>query len=210
MPRGAKYGPLMLPVPTSRILPDVRLPSPLAVKAVAHAEITLLMDALAFSAHKHRNQRRKDVDASPYINHPIALARMLAVEGGISDHETLAAAILHDTIEDTETTYEELKEKFGRAIAQVVREVSDDPTLSKADRKQLQIEHAQHLSPRARLVKLADKTCNVRDMGSQAPAGWPLERRREYFDWAKQVVDQIRGTNLHLESAFDEAYAARP
>ena len=180
------------------------------MKGKAHAEITLLMDALAFSAYKHRNQRRKDVDASPYINHPIALARVLAIEGGVTDHKTLAAAILHDTLEDTETTYEELKEKFGRLIAQTVREVSDDKTLSKTDRKRLQIEHARHLSKRARLVKLADKTCNVRDMASHPPHGWPLERRREYFDWAKKVVDQIRGTQKNLEAAFDEAYAARP
>jgi guanosine-3',5'-bis(diphosphate) 3'-pyrophosphohydrolase len=180
------------------------------MKSKAHAEITLLMEALAFSAHKHRNQRRKDVDASPYINHPIALARVLAVEGGVSDHKTLAVAILHDTLEDTETTYEELKERFGRAIAQAVLEVSDDKSLSKADRKRLQVEHAAHLSRRARLVKLADKTCNVRDMASQPPHGWDLARRREYFDWAKQVVEQIRGTHERLEAAFDEAFAGRP
>jgi guanosine-3',5'-bis(diphosphate) 3'-pyrophosphohydrolase len=193
------------------------LPTPAAadvlaatVKAKAHAEITLLMDALAFSAYKHRNQRRKDVEASPYINHPIALARVLAVEGQITDHKTLAAAILHDTLEDTETTYEELKEKFGRTVAETVREVTDDKTLPKKDRKQLQIEHAKHLSRRARLVKLADKTCNVRDMSAHPPHGWPLERRREYFDWAKRVVEQIRGTHEQLEAAFDEAFAARP
>lgn len=180
------------------------------MKSQAHAEITLLMDALAFSARKHRNQRRKDVDASPYINHPIALARTLAVEGGVTDHTTLAAAILHDTLEDTETTYEELEEKFGSVIAQLVREVSDDNTLSRADRKRLQIEHAQHLSRRARLVKLADKTCNLRDMAAHPPHGWPLARRREYFDWAKQVIDRIRGTHAHLEAAFDEAFAGRP
>jgi guanosine-3',5'-bis(diphosphate) 3'-pyrophosphohydrolase len=180
------------------------------MKSRAHAEIILLMDALAFSAHKHRNQRRKDVDASPYINHPIALARVLAVEGGVSNHRTLAAAILHDTLEDTETTFEELKEKFGRAIAEVVREVSDDKTLSKVDRKRLQIEHAQHLSRRARLVKLADKICNVRDMAAHPPQGWELARRREYYDWAKKVIDEIRGTHARLEAAFDEAYAARP
>jgi guanosine-3',5'-bis(diphosphate) 3'-pyrophosphohydrolase len=180
------------------------------MRSKAHAEIALLMDALAFSARKHRNQRRKDVDASPYINHPIALARVLAVEGGVTNHRTLAAAILHDTLEDTETTYEELKEQFGRAIADVVREVSDDKTLSKAERKRLQIEHARHLSRRARLVKLADKICNVRDMASHPPHGWSLERRREYYDWAKKVVDQIRGTHARLEAAFDEAYAARP
>ena len=180
------------------------------MKSKAHAEITLLMDALAFSAAKHRNQRRKDVDASPYINHPIALARVLAVEGGVTDHKTLAAAILHDTLEDTETTFEELKEKFGRSIAETVREVSDDKTLSKADRKRLQIEHAGHLSRRARLVKLADKTCNVRDVASHPPHGWALARRREYFDWARQVVDRMRGTHERLEAAFDEAYAGRP
>jgi guanosine-3',5'-bis(diphosphate) 3'-pyrophosphohydrolase len=180
------------------------------MKSKAHAEITLLMEALAFSAHKHRNQRRKDVDASPYINHPIALARVLAVEGGVTDHKTLAASILHDTLEDTETTYEELKEKFGRIIAETVREVSDDRTLSKAERKRLQVEHAALLSRRARLVKLADKTCNVRDVASHPPHGWDLARRREYFDWAKNVVDRIRGTHERLEAAFDEAYAGRP
>ena len=180
------------------------------MRSKAHAEITLLMEALAFSAYKHRNQRRKDVDASPYINHPIALARVLAVEGGVSDHRTLVAAILHDTLEDTETSFEELKEKFGRIIAETVREVSDDKMLPKADRKRLQVEHAKHLSRRARLVKLADKTCNVRDVASHPPRGWDLARRREYFDWARQVVDQIRGTHERLEDAFDEAYAGRP
>jgi len=172
--------------------------------------LALFLKVAAFAAEKHRMQRRRDVEASPYINHPIALARVLAVEGGVTDHKTLAAAILHDTLEDTETTYEELKDKFGRVIAQAVREVSDDKTLSKVDRKRLQIEHARHLSRRARLVKLADKTCNVRDMASHPPHGWDLARRREYFDWAKKVVDQIRGTSAHLEVAFDEAFAARP
>ena len=170
----------------------------------------LLVDALAFAAYKHRRQRRKDPEASPYINHPIALAHVLADEGGVTNSKILAAAILHDTIEDTETTYEELKQRFGKTIAGVVREVSDDKTLSKIDRKRLQIEHAEHLSRRARLVKLADKICNVRDVASNPPHDWPLARRREYFDWAKAVVDRIRGTSKKLELAFDEAYAGRP
>src|SRR3979411_2906906 len=110
----------------------------------------LLVDALAFAAYKHRRQRRKDPEASPYINHPIALAHVLSSEAGISNAKVLAAAILHDTIEDTETTYEELRERFGKTIAGVVREVSDDKTLSKADRKRMQIEHAEHLSRRGR------------------------------------------------------------
>ena len=170
----------------------------------------LLVDALAFAAYKHRLQRRKDPEASPYINHPIALAHVLTDEAGMTNARLLAAAILHDTIEDTETTYEELRERFGKTIAGVVREVSDDTTLPKAERKRLQIEHAEHLSRRARLVKLADKICNVRDVAANAPHDWPLARRREYFDWAKAVVDRIRGTNKNLERAFDEGYSGRP
>ena len=171
---------------------------------------TTLVDAIAFAADKHRRQRRKDAEASPYINHPIALARVLTVEAGLTDPILLAAAVLHDTLEDTETTYEELRERFGDAVASVVLEVTDDQTLPKAVRKRLQIEHAAHISRRAKLVKLADKTCNVRDVASSPPHGWPLRRRREYFDWARTVVKRMRGTNRKLERLFDEAYARRP
>jgi guanosine-3',5'-bis(diphosphate) 3'-pyrophosphohydrolase len=173
-------------------------------------EAKLMIDALAFAADKHRRQRRKDAEASPYINHPIALARALSTEAGITDVKVLVAAVLHDTLEDTETTYDELKERFGKSIASVVREVTDDKSLPKAERKRLQIEHASEISRPARLVKLADKVCNVRDVAANPPPDWPLQRRREYFDWAKAVVDRMRGTNKKLERAFDEAYEARP
>jgi guanosine-3',5'-bis(diphosphate) 3'-pyrophosphohydrolase len=173
-------------------------------------ELALLFRALAFAAHKHRDQRRKDPDASPYINHPIALARLLSVEVGMGDAALLAAAVLHDTLEDTETTYEELKERFGARVASVVLEVTDDKTLPKKERKRLQIEHAAHISRRAKLVKLADKICNVRDVAANPPQSWPLRRRREYFDWAKRVVRRMRGTHARLERLFDEAYARRP
>jgi GTP diphosphokinase / guanosine-3',5'-bis(diphosphate) 3'-diphosphatase len=177
---------------------------------MAKHETPLLIDALAFAAFKHRDQRRKDAAASPYINHPIALAQVLAVEAGIQDEKVLIAAILHDTVEDTETTPEELQERFGRKIASIVAEVTDDKALAKSERKQLQIEHASSLSKRARLVKLADKICNVRDVANAPPKGWPLRRQREYFEWAKRVVDRLRGTNRKLEALFDEAYALRP
>ncbi len=170
----------------------------------------LLIDALAFAAEKHRNQRRKDAEASPYINHPIALARVLSIEGGVDDSVVLVAALLHDTIEDTETTYDELTEQFGNEIADVVREVTDDKSLLKPERKQLQIEHAPHLSRAAKLVKLADKIANLRDVADHPPSKWPLERRREYFDWAKRVVDGLRGAHARLEALFDAAYARRP
>lgn len=169
-----------------------------------------LLAAIAFAAHKHRDQRRKDAAASPYINHPIALANVLANEGSIDDERVLIAAILHDTIEDTETTEQELLREFGQEIASIVMEVTDDKALPKAERKQLQIEHAASISRRAKLVKLADKICNLRDVAGSPPADWTLERCQEYFDWAKAVVDGLRGANPSLEHIFDETYKLRP
>ena len=167
------------------------------------------MRAAAFAADRHRDQRRKGADASPYINHPLALASLLS-QCGVCDPIVLVAALLHDTVEDTATALAEIEQTFGRDVAQIVAEVTDDKSLPKADRKRLQIEHAPHLSDRAKLVKLADKVCNLRDMDRSPPVGWSVERRREYFDWAKQVVDQMRGTHAGLEQLFDEAYAKRP
>jgi len=169
-----------------------------------------ILDALAFAARKHRDQRRKDRERTPYINHPIDLARTLAVEGGISDRKTLLAAILHDTVEDTETSFEELGERFGEAVAAVAREVTDDTTLPKSDRKRLQVEHAPHISRRAALVKLADKTSNLRDVAASPPLDWPLERQRAYFDWARAVVERLPPVSERLRAAFDEAYSRRP
>lgn len=172
--------------------------------------IQLIVKAAAFAAHKHRDQRRKDDAASPYINHPLGLAQILIGEGGVSDPVVLAAALLHDTLEDTETTYDELVEEFGAAIADIVREVTDDKELPKADRKRLQIEHAPHISERAKLVKMADKISNIRDVADNGPASWPLSRRQEYFDWAAAVVAGLGNPNERLSRAFAQAMAARP
>jgi guanosine-3',5'-bis(diphosphate) 3'-pyrophosphohydrolase len=180
------------------------------VPEIADGGLPLLLRALAFAAHKHRDQRRKDAEASPYINHPIALAEVLAREGGITDIEVLAAALLHDTIEDTDTTIDELRGEFGERIAGIVVEVTDDTELPKADRKRLQIEHSAALSAGARLVKLADKICNLRDVASRPPAKWDLQRRQEYFEWAKKVIDGFRGSHARLEAAFDDAYRLKP
>jgi guanosine-3',5'-bis(diphosphate) 3'-pyrophosphohydrolase len=164
-----------------------------------------LLNAIAFAAHKHRRQRRKDADATPYINHPIAVATLLAVEGDVADQATLFCAILHDTVEDTDTTFSELEERFGQEVADLVRELTDDKSLKKYERKRLQIEHATQSSSRAKLVKLADKICNVRDLTVSPPTDWPLERRREYLAWSEKVVDGCRGVNPKLDQAFDEA-----
>ena len=172
--------------------------------------LALILKALAFSAHKHRDQRRKDPQASPYINHPIGLANVLRNEGGIRDEVVICAALLHDTVEDTQTSREELEREFGKLICRIVLEVTDDKRLPRQERKRLQIEHAPHLSRRAKLVKLADKICNLRDVAHSPPSGWNLARRQQYFDWAKQVVDGLRGVHAGLERAFDQAYAQRP
>ena len=168
------------------------------------------LEALHFAAFKHRDQRRKGAEAAPYINHPIAVARVLASEGGVTDRDVLMAALLHDTIEDTDTTAEDLRTRFGDRVAALVQEMSDDTSLRQAERKRLQIAHAEAKSPDARLIMLADKICTIRDVAAHPPLGWSLGRRREYFDWAKAVVDRLRGTNAALEAAFDEAYAKRP
>ena len=169
-----------------------------------------VISAISFAADKHRNQRRKDIEASPYINHPIALANILANEAGIEDEKVLVAAILHDTIEDTETTTQELADLFGDDVTAIVLEVTDDKSLPKAERKRLQVEHAPTISRRAKLVKLADKIANLRDIAASPPADWPLQRQQEYFDWAKAVVDGLRGVHPALEHIFDEAYKLRP
>ncbi len=172
--------------------------------------ISIVLQAALFAAEKHKNQRRKDAEASPYINHPIALANVLATEGGVTDGEVLCAALLHDTIEDTETTADELRTIFGDAVTGIVLEVTDDKSQPKADRKRLQIEHAAHASPKAKLVKLADKICNLRDILSSPPADWSVERKQEYFDWSARVVAGVRDVHPGLALVFDQLLARRP
>ncbi len=166
-----------------------------------------LLRALDFAAARHRDQRRKDAAASPYINHPIALANVLWHEGGVRELAVVIAAVLHDTVEDTETTVDELRALFGPEIAGVVAEVTDDRTLPREERKRLQIEHAPHLSLAARQVKLADKLCNLRDILDSPPADWSRERRAAYVAWTAEVVAGLRGACPPLEAAFDAVQA---
>ena len=178
---------------------------------IEEQDLKLLLKALSFSALKHKDQRRKDVAASPYINHPISLASILCNEAHVTDVEVICGALLHDTVEDTDTNFEELEREFGTAIRDIVADVTDDKRIKDpAVRKQLQIDHAAHTSDKAKLVKLADKISNLRDVAHNPPPDWPLQRRQEYFDWAKKVIDQVRGVHSRLEVIFDEAYSLRP
>ncbi|HEY0776549.1 MAG TPA: HD domain-containing protein [Gemmatirosa sp.] len=166
-----------------------------------------LLAAVDFAAARHRYQRRKDGEGSPYINHCVAVATVLATVGGVTDVDTLAAALLHDTVEDTGTTPDELEHAFGLAVSGIVAEVTDDKSLPKSERKRLQIVHARTASRAARLVKLGDKICNVRDVTHAPPAGWSDERRLAYLRWSAEVVDGCRGTNAALEAEFDRLLA---
>ena len=169
-----------------------------------------LVKAAHFAAVKHKTQRRKDSERTPYINHPLALANVLAIECGIDDIEVLCGALLHDTIEDTDTSREELLEAFGEQIAKIVFELTDDKSLPWQARKEAQISNASLISEKAQLVRLADKICNLRDVSSSPPEGWSIERRQEYFDWAIRVVDGLRGVNPDLETIFDQTCVRRP
>jgi guanosine-3',5'-bis(diphosphate) 3'-pyrophosphohydrolase len=171
-------------------------------------DLDSFLKALNFSAQKHRHQKRKDSPGSPYIHHPIEVANILWTIGKVEDITTLIAAILHDTLEDTDTTAEHIRTTFGDEVLELVLELSDDNNLSKQERKQNQIAHAPLLSPRAKQIKLADKICNVHDVAYLPPEGWSRHRRIEYLKWAQAVIDGLRGTNESLEKCFDETLAA--
>lgn len=164
-----------------------------------------LFYALSFAARRHGPQKRKDPEKTPYINHVIDVATILAVDGNVSDETILVAAILHDTVEDTDTTFDELTAEFGEIASELVSEMTDDKTLPKAERKRLQVLHAPEASDAAKQIKIADKIANVRDVAHRPGAGWSLDRRREYIDWSDEVVAGCRGVNARLDKAFDAA-----
>lgn len=169
----------------------------------AAAEVALILKAFHYAADQHRGQRRKDISAAPYINHPIAVAEMLWRIGGVRDTSVIVAAILHDTVEDTGATPQDLERLFGQDVSGLVAEVTDDKTLSKATRKCLQIEHAPHLSSGAKQIKLADKIDNVSDVAFAPPADWPHPRRTTYISGSARVVAGLRGCNGALEAHYD-------
>ena len=168
-----------------------------------------LTKALDFAARKHIDQRRKGEREEPYINHLAEVARLLADATDGDDLDLVLAGLLHDTVEDTKTTHDELVSEFGAVVADLVSEVTDDKSLEKAVRKRRQVETAPDKSDRAKMIKIADKTSNLRSIAASPPKDWSTERQREYFEWAREVVAGCRGVNDTLEEWFDEAYAAR-
>lgn len=169
--------------------------------------VGLILRAMRFAADKHTDQRRKDSKSSPYINHPIQVAETLWTIGEVRDDILLVAAILHDTIEDTATSPEEIKAQFGEEVLALVLEVTDDKSLPDQVRKQRQVESAPHKTHKAKLLKLADKICNVRDLIDSPPLTWSRGRQREYLLWTERVVAGLRGANVRLENYYDELLA---
>jgi guanosine-3',5'-bis(diphosphate) 3'-pyrophosphohydrolase len=167
------------------------------------SDVEKLLAAADYAAKKHRSQRRKGADADPYINHPLQVAAFLADVGGITDVEILTAALLHDVVEDTGTTPEEIEEIFGARVRGLVMEVTDDKSLPKAERKLKQIEHAPHLSDGAKQIKIADKFSNITDVINHPPHNWSDERRAEYIKWGKDVFAGLKGVNEKLDKAFE-------
>lgn len=178
-------------------------------------DISLILKALEFAAGRHKAQFRKGSDRSPYINHPIQVASLLANEVKEKDPALITAAILHDVIEDTVSTrkqkkelIEQIREIFGDEVLSITLEVTDDKSLGKKERKRMQIVHAPLLSEKAKKLKLADKTVNVNDMTAHPPITWPLKRIKKYLDWSEKVVAGLRGVNKELEDNFDESLKA--
>ena len=165
---------------------------------------TLILKAAQFAAEQHRDQRRKDIHASPYIIHPISVALAISQIGGVDDPEILAAALLHDTLEDTKTEPEDLEAEFGKKVCEYVLDVTDDKTLEKDERKSRQIEHAKKISKGAALIKLGDKISNVTDVINNPPVDWDINRRKEYLDWAEKVIENCPKVNDKMENKFQE------
>eukprot|EP00052_Salpingoeca_macrocollata_P005199 m.46087 g.46087 ORF g.46087 m.46087 type:complete len:231 (-) comp14731_c0_seq1:134-826(-) len=170
-------------------------------------QLAVLLRTVEFASFKHRQQKRKDADGTPYIQHPVGVASLIANVGQCNDLEILQAALLHDTVEDTDTSFEELELNFGANVTQLVRHVTDQKGLPKLERKRLQVEHAKQAPYGAKMVKLADKLYNLRDLVRCIPASWTVWRAQGYFVWSHAVVEQLAGTNAGLEKALQAVFA---
>ncbi len=167
--------------------------------------IVRLARAYRFAAEAHEGQKRKGERGEPYVNHLIEVADLVADATDGADIDLIIAALLHDTVEDTPVTPADLTREFGARVAGLVGEVTDDKSLPQAERKRLQVEHAPHLSHGAQIIKLADKTSNVRAIIASPPKDWSAQRRADYVDWARQVADICRPASPRLAALFDEA-----
>jgi len=163
-----------------------------------------ILSAARYAAEKHAGQKRKGAAGEPYVNHVIEVAHLVST--ATDDVNVIVAALLHDVIEDTDVTAEEMSKHFGHDVTALVIEMTDDKSLPKKERKRLQVEHAPTMSVRAQTIKLADKISNLQSILSSPPANWDYERKRQYFEWGKQVVDALSSPNPFLKAEFNRIY----
>ncbi len=167
---------------------------------------SIILDTIEFASEKHKNQRRKDIDATPYINHPIAVANLISKVGQVNDVAILQGALLHDTVEDTATSYEEIEQRFGKTVADYVAEVTDNKSLPKDERKRQQVSRGPYKSVGAKTIKLADKLNNLTSLIETTPKSWTVERIQGYYIWSFFVIEGLRGTNAALEAELDKIF----
>uniref|UniRef100_A0A915AEB2 Guanosine-3',5'-bis(diphosphate) 3'-pyrophosphohydrolase MESH1 n=1 Tax=Parascaris univalens TaxID=6257 RepID=A0A915AEB2_PARUN len=200
-------------VPEEKSIEDLKSTDPEESKTLVREEETIdnglcdvavIMKAVDLAARRHRRQRRGDPARTPFINHLVGVAYILTNEAKVYDTVTIVAAILHDIIEDTETTYVEIREMFGNEVATIVSECTIDKSQLRDARKKRQIVNASKLSHKAKLVELADKLYNLRDIERVMPVGWTARHKREHFEWLRDYVAVMKGTNEALETAIDE------
>ena len=172
----------------------------------AASSVQRILAAARFAAEKHAQQKRKGALGEPYINHLMEVAELIAASSEVLDVELMMAGFLHDTVEDTDVTLRQLEDLFGSDVAGLVAEVTDDKSLPKETRKRLQVQNANKKSERAQTLKLADKISNLRSILASPPTGWSLERKQQYFEWAKQVVSGLTAPNSFLKAEFDKTY----
>ena len=184
---------------------DIRAPNAFAPAGAEPAPLALAMRALAFATLRHTDQRRKGRRAQPYVNHLAEVALLVSEATGGTDAPLVAAALLHDVVEDQGVTLDEVRATFGEDVAHLVAEVTDDKALPAAERKRLQVVHAPTLSRRGKVLKLADKVANLRSLAEDPPLDWDLERARAYVAWSTSVADGLTGVSAALEAAFAQA-----
>jgi (p)ppGpp synthase/HD superfamily hydrolase len=177
------------------------------VESIPAAPVQRILAAAKFASEKHATQKRKGAAAEPYVNHLIEVAQLVADSSDELDVNLVMAGFLHDTIEDTWTTADELERAFGEDVLSLVLELTDDKSLPKEVRKELQVEEAPRMSARAQVIKLADKISNLRSILTSPPANWNTQRKREYFKWGRRVVDALSAPNPILKAEFDRTYA---
>ena len=170
-------------------------------------DVTRLTQALAFAAEAHANQRRKGAAQEPYLNHLVEVLDLVTQATGGDDVDLLIASLLHDVVEDTNVTEEELTESFGTRVAEIVQANSDDMSLPKDERRRKRIADMPRKAPDARIVKTADVISNIRAIVTSPPAGWTADRKLGYLDGCRQLIDAGRGANAALEKVFDQTVA---